>query len=190
MRFGRQSLRVTIGAAAVALASTPLHAQFIAVRFVGIDMLGGAASVSDTGFGVAFGARFGFADLFGAAQLGIEADWWTADHDVPPYEVRDIMGGIAIWKDFGSTAVRPYLGAGAGMHSVNTSPVDSIGGLLPPEALRLQGVRVGASGFGGLALRLSATGAIWLLVEYRYTAVSDLPYHELRAGLRLAGSSR
>ena len=191
MRRRRGSRLITTGAAAVLLfAPAPLCAQLLDFRFVAIDMLGGVASVSDTGYGVAFGTRFGFADFFGSARLGIEIDWWTAEHEAPAYEVRDIMGGLAVWRDFGSAAIRPYIGAGAGIHSINTSPVDSIGGQLPPQARRLQGVRVGASGFAGLTLRLSSTGAIWLVLEYRYTAISDVPYQELRAGLRLAGSSR
>ena len=191
MRCRRCSRLIVAGvAAALVLAPAPLHAQFLDFRFVAIDMLGGVVSVSDTGDGVAFGARFGFADFFGSAKIGIEADWWTAEHQDPAYEVRDIMGGLAVWEDFGSAAIRPYLGAGAGIHSIDTSPIDSIGGQLPIQALRLQGVRVGASGFAGFALRLSSTGAIWMVLEYRYTAISQVPYHELRAGLRLAGSSR
>jgi hypothetical protein len=176
-------------AAVIALAPRPLNAQFITFRFVAIDMLGGAAWVSDADLGVAFGARFGFADIFGrAARLGLEMDWWSAGHVVPAFEMRDIMGGISVWRELGRGGLRPYIGGGAGIHSISTSPTDSIGGTLPPQALRLQGTRVGASIFAGITARLSSTGAIWLLLEYRYTAVTDVPFHELRGGLRLAGA--
>jgi opacity protein-like surface antigen len=167
-----------------------LHAQVISFRFVAVDMFGGAVAPSGFNAGVAFGARLGFGELLHrAVRFGVEVDWWTARHETPPYELRDILGGIAVWKEFGSTGVvHPYLGAGAAMHSIDTSPVDSTTGSLPPEARRLDGARIGASVFAGVGLRMSWTGTMWLLLEYRYTAISDVPYHELRAGLRLSGS--
>lgn len=175
----------------IVLMPAALEAQFVGIRFVAIDMLGGAAVISEADVGVAFGTRFGFADLMGGtAQLGLEMDWWTARYDVPAFEMRDIMGGLAIWRELTSGGLRPYLGGGLAIHWVGTSPVDGIGGALPPEARALQGTRFGASVFGGFAARLTHTGAIWLLLEYRYTAISDVPFQELRAGLRLAGTSR
>jgi hypothetical protein len=172
------------------LLPAPVEAQFVKLRFVAIDMLGGAAVVSEADVGVAFGTRFGFADFMGgAARLGLEMDWWTAQYDSPAFEMRDIMGGLAIWREFTRGGLRPYLGGGVSIHWIGTSPVDGVDGVLPPEARALQGTRLGASGFAGFALRLSQTGAIWLLIEYRYTAISDVPFQELRAGLRLAGGS-
>jgi hypothetical protein len=58
------------------------------------------------------------------------------------------------------------------------------------EADQLEGARLGASGFGGVALRLSRTGTIWLVAEFRYTSITDVPYQEARLGFRLSGGDR
>ncbi|NIR45139.1 MAG: hypothetical protein GWN99_12200 [Gemmatimonadetes bacterium] len=165
-------------------------AQFISLRFVGLDMLGGAVVPgAGTDVGVTFGARFGFGDLFGGfARLGVEVDWWTARHDDPAYEIRNILGGIAIWKEIvGSGPVVPYLGMGGAIHSLDTAPVGRLTDPLPAEARRIAGARLGGSGFGGVAFALSRTRAMWILLEYRYTAVTDIPFQEIRLGFRLAG---
>ena len=75
---------------------------------------------------------------------------------------------------------------GTAVHAADVSRIDgSIGDPLSPEAQELDGLRLGISGFGGLTLRLTHTGAIWSIVEYRYNAVPDIANHEIRAGLRL-----
>jgi hypothetical protein len=171
-----------------------LDAQFIDIRFVALDMFGGAVWPDGSEVGVAFGGRIGFADLFGRAlHMGFELDWWSADRKSSDLAVRDAMAGLAFWSDIvGSGAVRPYLGAGVSVHSIDTSRADDAG--FPDgqslDSEGLEGERFGASGLLGVALRLSATGAIWLLAEYRYTAISEIPYHEARLGFRLLGSGR
>jgi hypothetical protein len=169
-----------------------LAAQVIDIRFVTLDMYGGAVWAADSEPGVSFGARLGFADLLGRAlHMGVELDWWTAERRDVDLEVRDVMGGLAFWTDVTRSAVlRPFLGVGVSLHSIDTSRKDGsrFEGGEPVEAAQLSGLNVGASGFGGVTFRLSGTGAIWLVVEYRYTVVSQLTNHELRAGLRLLGS--
>ncbi|MGD8866758.1 MAG: hypothetical protein PVI01_03995 [Gemmatimonadales bacterium] len=179
-------------AAVAGLAWAPecLEAQAIDFRFLGIDMFGGAAWAAESDMGVAFGSRLGFADLIGRRlRLGFELDWWSAEHRAPDLAVRDAMGGLALWIDVGrGHALRPFLGGGASLHWIDVSLE---GTAFPDEeslaAEELEGVRLGASGFAGAALRLSRTGAIWLVVEYRYTSITDLPYHEARLGFRLGG---
>lgn len=177
--------------ASLTLAPEPLDAQVIDFRFLGIDMFGGAAWAAESDMGVAFGGRLGFADLVGRSlRLGFEVDWWSAEHRAPNLAVRDAMGGLALWIDIGrGHTLRPFLGGGASLHWIDAS-LEGGTGFPGDESLtagELEGVRLGASGFAGAALRLSRTGAIWLVAEYRYTSITDLPYHEARLGFRLAG---
>jgi len=174
------------------LAPHRLDAQLMDFRFVAIDMYGGPAWPADSEVGVAFGGRLGFADLFGrTVQMGLQLDWWAAGREFGDLEVRDAVGGLDFWADLAHPrTVRPYLGLGAALHSIDTSrkdgsPIEDGESL---EAARLDGLKVGASGYAGLTLRLTGTGAIWLVAEYRYNIVSDISYQQLRAGLRLAGS--
>jgi hypothetical protein len=190
VRFVRASA-LLVGAV-LTLAPAPLFAQLIDFRFVGIDMSGGAVWPSDSRVGVVFGARLGFADLLGRAlHAGLEIDWWSADRKDADLEVRDALGGLAFWKELaGARTVRPYLGLGAAFHSLDLSRRD--GTQLPDggsPAAEPEGVRVGLSGFAGLAIRLTQTGAIRLVVEYRYVAVSDVANHQLRVGARLGSGS-
>lgn len=178
-------------ALALAFMSAPvrLDAQAVKFRFLGVDMLGGAVWPGETGVGVAFGTRVGIADLFDRTiQLGLEMDWWTAELRGTSLDVRDIMGGLSLSRAFAPDSwLAPYLGLGISFHSFNSS----FTGTLPPPigaaetASRLDGLRAGGSGLGGLTLRLTKTGAIRLLLEYRYTLLSELSHHELRAGVRL-----
>lgn len=179
-------------AIAAALMPAELEAQTVKVRFSGVDMLGGSVWPNDADIGVAFGTRLGIADLFDAAvQLGLEMDWWTAALKGVDLDLRDIMGGIAVWHEFGARSwIRPYLGLGFALHVFDTSSrIEPVGPALVVSD-RMDGYRGGASGFGGLAARLSRTGAIWLVAEYRYTAVSGVSYQELRAGFRLRFARR
>jgi len=162
------------------------------MRFVALDMYGGAAWPSASETGVAFGGRLSFADLFERfAVMGLSLDWWAAGRAIGDLEVRDISGGFDFWVDLlKSKSFRPYVGVGAALHSFDTSRKDGSqipDGELPPTA-RLDGLKFGGSGYAGLTLRLTETGAIWVIAEYRYNLVSSVSYHELRAGLRLAGS--
>ncbi len=174
------------------LAPERLDAQLVNFRFVAIDMYGGAVWPSDSETGVAFGARLGFADLFsGSLRVGLELDWWTAGRVDSDLEVRDAAGGLDFWVDLTrSRTVRPYVGLGGALHSIDTSRKDGSrfqeGESL--EAARLDGVKAGASAFAGLTVRLTQTGAIWLIAEYRFTVVSNLSYQEVRVGIRLQGS--
>ncbi|UCC73491.1 MAG: hypothetical protein JSV86_02720 [Gemmatimonadota bacterium] len=131
-------------------------------------------------------------DLFDRAlQAGFELEWWTAERSDAELEVRDIVAGVAFLTELSRTGLlRPYLGFAAGLHSVDTSRVGGDRFLEgeSAEAERISGCRAGASGFAGLAVRLTGTGSIWLILEYRYTAVSELPHHELRGGARLLAS--
>jgi hypothetical protein len=189
---GRRLLAVTVLCLAIP-ASLPrqLDAQFIDFRFVGIDMLGGAAWAADSDVGVSFGGRLGFADLVDRTlRLGFELDWWSAERTHADLAVRDALGGLALWFDIArGDVLRPFLGAGASLHWIDVSPS---GAILPPggelgKEYELEGARLGASGFAGVALRLSRTGTIWLAAEYRYTSIADVPYHEARLGFRLSG---
>ena len=193
MRRQFRSAAILITAASgLALSAGRLSAQVIDLRFVALDMYGGAAWPADSETGVAFGSRFSFADLFDRfAVMGLSLDWWAAGREIGDLEVRDISGGFDFWLDLlQSRTLRPYVGIGAALHSFDTSRKDGSpspdGGL--PEAERLDGLKFGGSGYAGLTLRLTQTGAIWVIAEYRYNLVSNVSYHELRAGLRLAGS--
>lgn len=181
--------------AVVAAAALPgrLAAQAVDIRFLGIDMYGGTVLPVDSRLGVAFGTRIGLGDLFGRGlRMGVEIDWWTAERRGAELDVRDIIGGVAFWREFDSAGwLRPFLGLSTAVHSIDTSPSD--GGRVesdPALAERLDGYRLGASGYAGLTFRLTQTGAIWLVVEYRYSAISQVSNHELRAGARLTASNR
>ncbi len=169
-----------------------LRSQTIDVRFVAIDMQGGAVVPRNSEPGVSFGARLGLADLFGRwLHAGPELGWWTAERTDADLEHRDLVAGLAVWKSLKlGRALRPYLGVSAALHSVDVTGPDGGDVALFDAALArsLDGHRFGVGGFAGLASRLTTTGAIWLLAEYRYTAVSRSSHHEIRAGLRLAGS--
>jgi hypothetical protein len=177
----------------VLLTAEGLFAQTAAFRVGAIDMFGGAVFPSQSDPGVAFGARVGLFDFFDrSVQAGFELDWWVAEHRDVELEVRDIIFGLAVLKEFNRAGLlRPFLGLGGALHSIDTSRLGGDRFLVgePPEAERISGYRAGASGFAGLALRLTRTGAIWLLFEYRYTAVSEVSYHEVRGGARLLVSS-
>lgn len=170
-------------------------AQTARFRFVAADMMGGATFPDESETGVAFGTRVSVVDLFaGALHVGGELDWWAADHRNSAFDVRNAVFGVGLWHEpLAGDLWRPFVGLGAGLHSVDvrrdagvpSSPEESA------EAARLDGVRPGAAIFGGLAARLTGTGAIWLVLEYRYAAVSRLSFHELRLGVRLtAGRQR
>ncbi len=172
---------------------TAAPAQTAAFRVSAIDMCGGAVFPSQAEPGVAFGARVGLLDLVaGSLRAGLELDWWTAERQDVELEVSDIVAGIAIWKELGTAVLRPYFGLGFALHSVDATlpggdmPPDGE----PPESDRISGYKGGASGFAGLTLRLSRTGAFWLILEYRYSAVSEVSHHEARAGARLRTSRR
>ncbi len=181
-----------LAASGLALSAGRLSAQLIDLRFVALDMYGGAAWPADSETGVAFGGRLSFVDLFDRfAVMGLALDWWAAGREIGDLEVRDAVGGLDFWADLmHSRTFRPYVGVGAALHSIDTSRKD--GSRFPdgqsPEAERLGGLKFGGSGYAGLTLRLTRTGAIWVIAEYRYNLVSNLSYQELRAGLRLAGS--
>ncbi len=175
-----------------AMAPVPdLGAQAVDLRFVAIDMYGGPVLPSHSEPGVAFGARLGFADLFDRAlHFGVEMSSWTAEREGSELEVRDFVTGLAFWHEMGSGGrVRPFLGLGTALHVLDVS--GSGGGDVPEEAAsrarELDGYRPGVSGFSGFTLRLTRTGAIWLIGEYRFSVIADVPYHDLRAGARLLG---
>lgn len=168
-----------------------LAAQTFDFRLGPIDMCGGVVLAAESEPGVAFGARVGLADILGRLLLvGIELDWWTAEREESELELRDIVAGVALWRELVNRgALRPFLGLGAAMHSVHASAEGESELLQGSEAAELNGYRVGASGFAGLSVRLSHTGAIWMVLEYRYTTVRRVPHHELRAGARLLPSA-
>ena len=158
-------------------------------RFIGADMYGGIVLTPNTEVGFAFGTRIGLLELGGTRlRAGAIIDWWTAENTELDVEVRDIVSGIDLWKDFGTSGwFRPYLGIGFGIHSVDVSPASGQDSLqpVPAEAAQLEGFRPGASAFGGATFRLSTTGAIWAIAEYRYNLVRDISNQEIRVGLRL-----
>ncbi len=171
------------------LAAEGLGAQTLGFRLGPIDMYGGVVLASESEPGVAFGARVGLADVFHRALLaGVELDWWTVQREDTQLELRDIIVGIAVWRELATGALRPFLGLGAAVHSVHASGDGGAQFLQSREAAELDGYRVGASGFAGLSLRLSHTGAIWVFLEYRYSAVRRVSHQELRAGVRLLPS--
>ncbi len=157
-------------------------------------MYGGAVFPTGLDLGVAFGARVGLVDLFGRAfHAGLELDWWTADRQDSRISVRDAIASLSLWRGVGGSGVlRPFFGLSGSLHSLDAAGDDRA--LLSPgelaEARGLDGYRLGAAGFAGLTVRLSATGAIWLILEYRYAAVSRVSHHQLRAGARLLGPER
>ena len=171
-----------------------LSAQPAAFRVGAIDMFGGAVFVADSEPGVGFGGRVGLFEFFDrTVQAGVELEWWTAERSDLGIEVRDIIFGLAFLTELSRTGpLRPYLGLSAAFHSVDTSRLG--GGRFvegePPAAARISGFRPGLTGFAGLALRLTRTGAIWLVVEYRYAAVSQVSHHSVRGGARLRASPR
>lgn len=179
-------------ALATLAAPSPLRSQVVALRFVAVDMHGGAVIPSDSKPGVSFGARLGMAELFGRwLQLGPELSWWAAQRSDADLEQRDIVAGLALWRGLASGgAVRPFLGVSTALHSVDVTGPDGGAVVAADSALAatLDGHRLGVGGFAGLALRLTETGAIWLVAEYRYTAVARVSHHEVRGGVRLAGS--
>ena len=165
-------------------------AQLISIRVASVEMQGGAVFPSSAEVGSGFGARLAVADLFGRRlRTGLRFDWWTADRRDSDIEVRDIIVGLSFWRSLGSpaTLARPYLGVGTAVHSVDASLSGGrpFPGEPPPEAARIEGVRIGASAFAGLSVRLTDTGAIRMLAEYRFTTLSQLSHHEARIGARL-----
>ncbi len=169
--------------------------QTVALRFGAIDMYGGVVLAEGSEAGVAFGGRLGLFDLFGRRlRAGPELSWWTAPLRGEELEVRDVVGGLAAWRSWRRDRVlRPYLGLGAGLHSVDVTRPDG-SRLRPgesPEAARLDGNRIGVSVFAGITVRLTATGAIHSIIEYRYSWISRIMHHEVRVGARLqTGSHR
>lgn len=169
-------------------AATASPAQSIAFRFIGADMYGGLVVPADTDVGFAFGTRIGLLEIPGRGlRAGLVIDWWAADHSRLGLEVRDIVSGVDFWKDFGGGGwFRPFVGIGTAVHAADVSRMDgSATAPLPAEARELDGLRPGLSAFGGVTLRLTHTGAIWSILEYRYNAIPDISNHEIRAGLRL-----
>ncbi len=184
------SIRALCNAAALLIALWPgtLTAQ-TKILFIGADMYGGVVLPKDTDLGFAFGTRVGLLEVGGVKiRGGLVVDWWTAERPEIDADVRDIASGLDFWKDFHLTSwFRPFLGVGTALHSIDATRIDGTVSdeLEPPQVEQLDGYRLGAAGFGGATLRLSSTGAIWTVLEYRYTAISDLPNHEVRLGLRL-----
>ena len=181
---------VAAGVAVAGLCPAPVTAQLIAPRVASIDVMGGSLLADGSETGVTFGARVAAAELFGAwVRTGVEFAWWTAERRHADIDVRDVVIGLSFWKTLGgpTSLARPYVGIIAGVHSFTTSRSDGspFVGPLPHEARRLEGIRLGAGGFAGVSLRLTRTGVIRLLTEYRFTAVSRIPHHEVRAGARL-----
>lgn len=181
---------IVIAAIAVAIATVEASAQLVSPRVASVDIAGGALFAADSEVGVSFGTRLAAAELFGRTlRAGVHFDWWTADRRRSEIEVRDVTIGLSFWKTIGraTASVRPYLGAGTAVHSVDTSLADGrpFPGETPPQAARLEGVRIGASAFGGFSFRLTRTGAIRLLLEYRFTALARASHHEARLGTRL-----
>lgn len=189
----RSNSPICVGLLALATlaAASPLRSQIVALRFVAIDMQGGMVIPSESEPGVSFGARLGLADLFGRwLQVGPELGWWAAERSDADLEHRDIVAGLAFWRGLGSGGtVRPFLGVSGALHSVDVTGPNG-GDIAPGDsalAASLDGYGFGVGGFAGLALRLTQTGAIWLVTEYRYTAVARVSHHEIRGGVRLAG---
>lgn len=186
---GRLALTIAASLAVLALALEPLEAQTARFRFSGADMLGGAVFPDQSETGVAFGTRVSVLDLSGgAAHMGAELDWWTADSRGYALVIRNATFGIGLWHEpLAGRSWRPFLGLGAALHSIDVrrdgdapaNPEEMV------ESARLDGVRPGAAAFAGLAARLTETGAIWLVIEFRHTVVSRLPFSELRLGARL-----
>lgn len=191
----RRALALAIGISGYALAPGTGTAQLVTLRVASVEMQGGAVLASDFDTGVTFGTRLAVFELFGRqARAGLDFTWWTADRDGQDIEVRDVAIGLSIWRSARSPAslLRPYVGATGAVHSLNTSRDGGAPffGERPAAARRLEGLRVGASLFAGVSLRLTATGAIRLLMEYRFTILSRPTHHELRAGARLLLSAR
>ena len=174
---------------AMPLPAGDASAQAVKLQLGAMDMYGGVVLAKDLNAGVAFGGRLGVFALFGQRlRSGLELDWWTAERSAGDLEVRDIVGGLAVWRPWRrDRVVRPYVGLSLALHSVDVSRPDG-SRLRPgesPEADRIDGSKLGASGFAGATVQLTRTGAIHLLLEYRYTLVSNIPHHEVRGGARL-----
>ncbi|NIR38834.1 MAG: hypothetical protein GWO22_23575 [Actinobacteria bacterium] len=154
--------------------------------FGGATMYGGAVVPEASKVGVAFGARVAFARIIRPdLHLGMAVDWWTAERDARALDVRDIVSGLDLWKDFRLTdLLRPFVGVAVGLHSVDASR-EEVGDGQDPRSEAISGFRVGAGGFAGTALRATSTGAIWLVLEYRYSLASRVSNHEIRGGLRI-----
>ncbi|MGH7724398.1 MAG: outer membrane beta-barrel protein [Candidatus Eiseniibacteriota bacterium] len=167
-----------------------------------------AAAQSDFGFkklGVAVGyvspedmdgtfSIGGFADLGTVApRFGIEArlDYWSVSEtqEVPfpgapsaEASVRDITLGARgkYYFPVSSTSVRPFAGAGLGMHFVKAEVSIPPVGPLPGMSVEDSSTELGLDLGGGMATSLGAKTD--LLAELWYTA-SDLGQLSLRAGL-------
>lgn len=194
IRRGR-ALALVIGMTGHVFAPGTARAQMVALRIASVEMQGGTVLASDFDAGVTFGTRLAVFELFGRhARAGFDFTWWTADRDGQDVEVRDVAIGLSVWRSVGSPAsvVRTYVGATGAVHSLNTSRDGGAPflGERPAAARRLEGLRLGAGIFAGLSLRLTATGAIRLVTEYRFTVLSRPVHHELRAGARLLLSAR
>jgi len=186
----RTACALAIAAVALTAAPSSVVAQAVSFRVASVDMQGSAVFAANSEVGAGFGARLAVAELFGhRLRAGLRFDWWTADRSDSEIELRDVIVGLSFWKSLGSAAtiVRPYLGLATAVHSLDASLMGGapFPGERPLEADRLEGVRVGASAFTGLSLRLTRTGAIRALAEYRFTALSRPSHHEVRIGARL-----
>lgn len=173
----------------LSLAAQDVSAQVISFRLSTLDMFGGVVLPRNAMTGVTFGTRVGLASVFGrSARLGIVLSWWTADRGDVPVDVRDLVLHVDVWREFGSSRARAYLGLGAGLHALDSTLQDVR--VAPDRMTRrvvddLEGYRPGAAGLAGASLRVTSTGVIWLVMEYRFSAVARASHHEVRAGLRL-----
>ena len=155
MRRGWARL-ATVLVIAVSVVSVPLNAQVIRFRFQGIDMYGSVVLPDNSDAGVAFGTRVNLAELFaGSLAMGLEIDWWTAGRSGVNLDVRNIIGGFSIWRELvAGQLVRPYLGLGAAVNSVDAVRADSP--LLTSAEVcafeSVNGYKLGASGFAGRTL--------------------------------------
>lgn len=189
-RSGLVSVLVLAGSA------VPADGQGVKFRLLEIDMYGGPVAAVSSELGVVFGTRLGFVTIGSeSVRLGASLGWWTARRRRSRLDVRDVVLGLEGWRQLSPAGwLRSYFGIGADLHAVDSTLGESVpsgGGSLQDlagsdAAASLDGYRLGGSGFAGAAARLSEAGAIWLIVEYRYSAASRISNQQVRAGVRLS----
>lgn len=188
MRFARG----WVGVAFLLAAPAAAEGQTFDLAFRGADVFTGAIFPTRSERGAAFGGTLWLGhSLHPRALWGLGIHYGSADRADGPVAVRNIILSFDLALPLSSGRLYPYVGLTGGLHSAEATVLspgsDPLADFLAED---IEGYKLGGGGFGGLALGLTETHSVGILLEYRYVGAPDVSHQAARVGIRFAVGGR
>lgn len=166
--------------------------QTFDLAFRGAEVHTGAVFPTRSERGAAFGGTLWLGTALHPRVLwGLGLGYSSADRTDGRVGVRVVAISIDLTLPISAGRLYPYLGATGGLLSAEAAVLGS--GIDPPAeflADDIEGYKLGGGAFAGLALQLTETGSVGLLLEYRYVGAPDVSRQAGRVGIRFSVGGR